>query len=119
MENNQPTLATDSAADIVPGTLSMLILKALANGTMHGAAIAETIHRRSGGALHVKEGALYPALHRLELRKWVEAEQGLSENKRNAKFYRLTPEGARAVFDEYARWTRMIDAIATIMETRH
>lgn len=118
MENDNPTTATESAADIVPGTLSMLILRTLSNGAMHGAAVAESIHRRSGGALRVKEGALYPALHRLELRKWVEAEQGLSEHKRHAKFYRLTPEGAKALSDEHARWMHMTDAIARIMETQ-
>lgn len=118
MESDKTTLATYSAADIVPGTLSMLILKTLSNGKMHGAAVAESIRRTSGGALHVKEGALYPALHRLELRKWVEVEQGLSEHKRHAKFYRLTAEGAKALSNKHARWARMADAIARIMESR-
>lgn len=110
--------APDCAAEIVPGTLSMLILKTLANGTMHGAAIAESIHRASGGALRVQEGALYPALHKLQLRKWLAVEAGLSEHRRRAKFYRLTDEGARALSEEHARWTRMTEAITQVMETR-
>lgn len=119
MEPESPGVATDLATDIVPGTLSMLILKTLANGPMHGAAVAAAIRRTSGGAVRVQEGALYPALHRLELRNWVVAEEGLSEHKRRAKFYRLTTEGTKALSDEHARWAHMTEAIARIMQTQN
>lgn len=117
METGVHSEWSDSAAEIVPGTLSMLILKTLSSGTMHGAAVAESIYRTSGGALRVQEGALYPALHRLELEGWVVVEQGLSEHKRHAKFYRLTAEGTKALSEEHTRWSRMIGAIARIMGT--
>lgn len=116
MENEAPIVGLDSAAGIVPGTLSMLILKTLAKGAMHGAAVAEAIYRTSGGALRVQEGALYPALHRLELRNWLVAERAPSEHNRRAKFYRLTAEGEKALFDEHNRWKRMVSAIASVME---
>lgn len=109
---------SELTAEILPGTLAMLILKTIANGTMHGAAVAESIHRASSGALRVQEGALYPALHRLELRNWIVAEQGLSEHNRRAKFYRLTPEGTKALSDEHARWARMTAAISRVMESQ-
>lgn len=108
-----------SAAEIIPGTLSMLILKTLSYRAVHGAAVAEAIRRASGGALRVQEGALYPALRRLELRNWVVAEQGRSEHNRHAKFYRLTPEGAKALFEEHARWIRMTTAISRVMENQN
>ncbi|HKF51000.1 MAG TPA: PadR family transcriptional regulator [Candidatus Acidoferrales bacterium] len=119
MENESFDVATNSAAEIVPGTLLMLILKTLANGPMHGAAVAEAIHLASSGMLRVQEGALYPALHRLELRKWVAAEKGLSEHKRRAIFYRLTSDGVKALSDEHSRWERMTEAIARIMEAQN
>lgn len=118
MENESLGLSASSATEIVPGTLSMLILKTLAKGTMHGAAVAESIHRVSNGVLRVQEGALYPALHKLERRNWIAAEQGLSENNRRAKFYRLTPEGAKALSEKHTRWKLMTGAIARVMETQ-
>lgn len=110
--------APNLSAELLPGTLSMLILKTLVRGAIHGAAIAQSIHRASGGALRVQEGALYPALHRLELRNWVVAEPGLSLHKRRANFYRLTPEGVKALSGEHARWTRMTAAIRRVMENQ-
>ncbi|MFZ0959710.1 MAG: PadR family transcriptional regulator [Terriglobia bacterium] len=102
--------------DLVLGTLDMLVLRTLARGRMHGYAIAESIHQRSEDVLHIGEGALYPALHRLELRGLLAAEWGLSENNRRAKYYRLTPAGRRYLETEHAEWNRMVTAIARVME---
>ena len=103
--------------DLLQGTLGMLVLRTLERGRMHGYAIAETIHQRSDDVLRVEEGALYPALHRLELRGLLAAEWGLSENNRRAKYYRLTPAGRRYLEAERATWSRMVIAIARVMET--
>lgn len=108
---------SNSSSELLPGTLGMLILKTLAGGAMHGAAIANSIHRTSEGVLRVEEGALYPALHRLESQGWLDSEWGLSENNRRAKFYRLTGAGAKKLEDENAHWQRVVTAIAKIMET--
>ena len=109
--------AQDKPGDLVQGTLDMLVLKTLARGRMHGYAIAESIHLRSDDVLRVEEGALYPALHRLELRGLLAADWGLSENNRRAKYYRLTPTGRRYLEAERATWNRMVMAIARVMET--
>jgi transcriptional regulator len=95
----------------------MLILKTLCRGPHHGYAIAEFIERTSDEVLRVEEGALYPALHRLELRGLLAAEWGVSANNRRAKFYRLTAAGRRQLAEEASRWTRMSAGIARIMET--
>ena len=101
----------------VQGTLDMLILKTLVRGTMHGYAIAEFIKTTSDDQLRVEEGALYPALHRLELRGLLAAAWGTSENNRRAKYYRLTAAGRKHLAAEAEDWTRMTAAIARIMET--
>jgi PadR family transcriptional regulator PadR len=101
---------------IVQGTLDMLILKTLIRGTMHGYAIAEFIQSTSEDVLRVEEGALYPALHRLELRGLVAAAWGTSENNRRAKYYRLTAAGRKQLAAESEYWNRMTAAIARIME---
>jgi transcriptional regulator len=103
--------------DLLLGTLDMLVLRTLARGRMHGYAIAESIHQRSDDVLRVEEGALYPALHRLELRGLLAAEWGLSENNRRAKYYQLTPAGRRYLETERAAWNRMVMAIARVMAT--
>ncbi len=90
--------------ELIQGTLEMLILKALIRGPMHGYAVAEWIHQTSQQVLKVEEGALYPALHRLELRGVLKAEWGLSDNNRRAKFYRLTAEGKKRLNAESQRW---------------
>ena len=95
----------------------MLVLRAAARGPMHGYAIAETIESRSEDVLRVEEGALYPALHRLELKGLLSSEWGVSENNRRAKFYRLTAAGRRRLAEESARWDRMAAAIARVMQT--
>jgi transcriptional regulator len=103
--------------DLLQGTLDMLVLRTLARGRMHGYSIAESIHQRSDDVLRVEEGALYPALHRLELRGLLAPEWGLSENNRRAKYYRLTAAGQRYLEIERATWDRMVMAIARVMET--
>ncbi len=102
--------------ELIQGTLEMLILKALIRGPMHGYAVAEWIHQTSQQVLKVEEGALYPALHRLELRGVLKAEWGLSDNNRRAKFYRLTAEGKRRLNTESQRWTRLSAAVAFVMQ---
>jgi transcriptional regulator len=105
-----------SSGELLPGTLDMLILKTLIRGPMHGYAVAEFIQQTSEDVLKVEEGALYPALHRLELRGLLAPEWGISENNRRAKYYRLTAAGRRHLAEESARWSRMSTAIARIME---
>ncbi len=105
----------DETADLLRGTLGMMILKALARGPRHGYAVAEWIEEASGEVLRVEEGALYPALHRLELRGWLSAEWGTSENNRRAKYYALTALGKKQLAHESASWTRVSDAVARVM----
>ncbi len=101
----------------MPGTLDMLILKAVGRGPLHGYAIAEWIHERSRDVLRVEEGALYPALHRLELRGLLTASWGASENNRRAKYYGLTPAGQKQLETEKERWTRLSSAIGFVMRS--
>jgi transcriptional regulator len=103
--------------ELMQGTLDMLILKTLSHGPQHGYAIAESIERRSEDVLRVEEGALYPALHRLELRGLLAPEWGVSDNNRRAKFYRLTAAGRKQLALESGYWERMTAGIARIMET--
>jgi transcriptional regulator len=105
-----------SSGELLQGTLDMLILKTLIRGPMHGYAVVEFIQQTSEDVLRVEEGALYPALHRLELRGLLASEWGVSENNRRAKYYRLTAAGRQRLGDETARWQRMSAAIARIME---
>jgi transcriptional regulator len=95
----------------------MLILKTLLRGPMHGYGIAQSIQQASAEVLRVEEGSLYPALHRLELDELVDAEWGLSENNRRAKYYRLTPRGKKQLQTESHKWRRLAEAIARVMET--
>jgi PadR family transcriptional regulator PadR len=103
--------------ELLRDTLDMLILKTLHRGPMHGYGIAEFIEQRSEEVLRVEEGALYPALHRLELRGLLASEWGTSDHNRRAKFYRLTASGRKQLGKESARWGLMSAAIARIMET--
>jgi PadR family transcriptional regulator PadR len=107
---------SDRSGDLLQGTLDLLILKTLARGAMHGYAIAESIEQTSDDVLRVEEGALYPALHRLELRGWLAAEWGVSENNRRAKYYRLTAAGRKQLAAAAEHWGRMSRAIARILE---
>jgi PadR family transcriptional regulator, regulatory protein PadR len=104
------------AGDLIQGTLEMLVLKALARGPLHGYGVAEWIHQTSQQLLRVEEGALYPALHRLELRGSLKATWGVSENNRRAKFYQLTTEGEKRLHAESQRWARLSAAVAFVMQ---
>jgi transcriptional regulator len=101
--------------DILQGTLDVLVLKTLVGGARHGYQIARAIKARSDEVLQVEEGALYPALHRLERKGWVEAEWGRSENGRRAKFYKLTAEGREAMRTETVAWDRYTAAVARVL----
>jgi PadR family transcriptional regulator PadR len=103
--------------ELLQGTLDLLILKALASGAMHGYGVAEWIHDSSQDVLRVEEGALYPALHRLELRGLLSAEWGMSDNHRRAKFYALTAAGRKQLAQETEYWQRMSGAVARILQT--
>ncbi len=107
--------AADKQGDLVPGTLDMLVLRTLVRGSMHGYGITEFIQSISNDVLRVEEGALYPALHRLELRGLLASEWGVSENNRRAKYYRLTVTGRKQLAAESERWDRMTAAIALVM----
>lgn len=109
--------AQDKSGDLVQGTLDMLVLKTLARGAAHGYAIAEFIQATSNDVLRVEEGALYPALHRLEVRGLLASEWGVSENNRRAKYYRLTAAGRKQLAAEAERWTRMTAAISLVMDS--
>lgn len=104
-----------SQLELVRGTLDVLILKALAWGPLHGYAITSLIRRQTDDALLVEEGTLYPALWRLENKGLVEAEWGLSENNRKAKFYRLTPEGRRKLREETKIWEAYAAAVSKVL----
>src|SRR5256885_16747572 len=101
---------------VLPGTLDMLVLKALASGPLHGYDVAEYILRWSGDVLRVEEGALYPALHRLELRGLLASEWGVSANNRRAKFYKPTAAGRKQLAAESFEWARLSGAVARVME---
>jgi PadR family transcriptional regulator PadR len=105
-----------STGELLRDTLDMLVLKTLTRGAMHGYAIAEFIEETTDDVLRVEEGALYPALHRLELRGLVAAVWGISENNRRARYYKLTAAGRKQLGEESARWDRMTAAVARIME---
>ncbi len=108
---------TGKRAELLQGTLDLLILKTLARGKLHGYAIAEWIHQTSEDALRVEEGALYPALHRLELRGLLASGWGVSENNRRAKYYRLTAAGRKRLAEETESWRRTSGAIERILGT--
>ena len=102
--------------DLLQGTLAMLILQALAHGPTHGYGVMRWIRATSGEELRIEEGALYPALHRLEERGLVGAEWGLSENNRRAKFYALTAAGKRRLAADTATWSRYVEVVARILQ---
>ncbi len=103
--------------DLVQGTLDLLILKTIALEPMHGWGIAQRIRQVSNEVLQVNQGALYPALHRLEQNGWIKAKWGESDNNRRAKFYSLTPAGRNYLEKEQANWQRLSAAIGMVLET--
>jgi PadR family transcriptional regulator PadR len=107
-----------NAAELLPGTLDVLILKAVSLGKLHGYAVLLRIEQISGGALLVQQGALYQALARLEHQGLIDSEWGTSDNNRKAKFYRLTAAGRRKLGAETASWNRLADAIALALAAK-
>ena len=103
------------SADLLPGTLDLLILKSVSLGKLHGYAVLLRIEQISGGALLIQQGALYPALYRLESQGLIESEWGTSENNRRAKFYRLTPSGRQRLKEEATSWNRVAEAMAAVL----
>jgi PadR family transcriptional regulator PadR len=106
---------TNTPSDLLPGTLELLILRALDSGPKHGYGIVEHLRRASEDLLQVGESALYPALQRLLLNGWAKAEWGTSENSRRARYYRLTPAGRRQLAAEIAEFDRMVGAIHRVL----
>ena len=104
------------SSDLLQGTLDLLILRTLQAGPMHGWAISDRIQQISEDVLRVNQGSLYPALHRLEHRGWIEAEWGVSELGRRAKFYKLTAAGRKRLAVETSEWERMTNAIGRVMK---
>jgi PadR family transcriptional regulator, regulatory protein PadR len=107
----------DKQVDLLQGTLDMLILKAVSLGPLHGYGVLLRIEQISKERLEIQQGSLYPALYRLEHQGWITSEWGESENKRKAKYYRLTSAGKRRLQTESEKWNRMADVIAGILGT--
>lgn len=105
----------DERIDLLQGTLDLLILRTLLFGPTHGHAIAKAIERNSDDVLQVEQGSLYPALHRLIKRRWISAEEGISENNRRAKYYRLTEKGRKQLTVETSKWDKLAGAIERIL----
>jgi transcriptional regulator len=108
----------ESPGDLLQGTLDLLILKALAKGSLHGYGVAEWTHESSQDVLRVEEGALYPALHRLELRGLLASEWGTSDNHRRAKYHALTATGRKQLAQKTEYWRRISGAVARVLQTR-
>lgn len=106
------------SADLLPGTLDMLILKAISLRPLHGYGILLRIGQISKNALEIPQGSLYPALYRLEHQRLIEAEWGESDNKRKAKFYTLTTAGRRRLKEETLSWNQLVEAIAAAMSAK-
>jgi PadR family transcriptional regulator, regulatory protein PadR len=103
-------------ADILPGTLDLLILKAVSLGELHGYGVLLRIQQISGGALLIEQGALYPALYRLEHQGLLDTEWGTSDNNRRAKYYRLTTAGRKRFREETESWNRLVLAMGTALK---
>jgi transcriptional regulator len=104
-------------SDLLQGTLDMLILKIVALGPIHGYGIALRIRQISNDVLQVQQGSLYPALHRLEKRGWLDANWGESENGRQAKFYKVSAKGRKQLVAEESNWNRLSEAVRLILKT--
>jgi transcriptional regulator len=104
--------------DLLRGTLDLLVLKTLSWGPMHGLAALQWIERSTKQRLQIEEGALYPALHRMEDKGWLEAEWGHTDAGRRAKFYRLTPAGRRQLTLELSKWARYSEAVALLIDAK-
>lgn len=102
-------------AEMLQGTLDMLVLQSLVLGPAHGYTIARLIQQRSDDLLQVGQGSLYPALHRLETRRWIASFWGTSENNRKARYYRLTPLGRQQLAEETSRWNQLVHAVGRVL----
>ena len=107
----------DKSTELLPGLLDMLILKAVSLGPLHGYGVLLRIQQMSQEALQITQGSLYPALYRLEHQGLITSAWGESENKRKARFYRLTPTGRKRLREEAAGWNRLVSAISAAMNT--
>jgi PadR family transcriptional regulator PadR len=107
----------DDIPEFLPGTLYMLVLRALARGPLHGYAIARRIKDTSDNALEIEDGSLYPALNRMLVKGWLKAEWGVSENNRRARFYKLTSDGRQQLEQESKQFERLVTAIRRVMRT--
>jgi PadR family transcriptional regulator, regulatory protein PadR len=108
---------TMNKADLLQGTLDLLILKTVAPGPVHGYGISQRIKQVSREVLQVQQGSLYPALHRLEKRGWLQASWGESESGRQAKYYRLSAKGRKQLELEESQWNRLSEAIRFVLQT--
>ena len=108
---------SSSTTDLLQGTLDLLILKTLSLGDQHGWGVAQRIQQTSRNLLQINQGSLYPALHRLEEQGWIDAEWGVSDNNRRAKFYRLTPAGREQLERETATWRIYADAVRWVLQS--
>ena len=108
----------DTPLDLPQGTLDLLILKTLAHEPRHGWAIAERLHQISSATLRIRQGTLYPALHRLERRGWIKARWGASHNNRRAKYYELTRRGREQLDEEISAWRKLSALVTQVIESR-
>jgi PadR family transcriptional regulator, regulatory protein PadR len=108
-------MAQDEDLDLIRGTLDLLVLKTLSWGPMHGLAVMRWIENVSKQKLQIEEGALYPALHRMEQKDWLDAEWGYTDQNRKAKFYRLTALGRRQLTAELSKWSRYTEAVGHVL----
>jgi transcriptional regulator len=108
---------TDDHIDLPQGTLDLLILKTLALEPRHGWAIAERLHQISSATLNIRQGSIYPALHRLERRGWIKASWGTSDNNRRAKYYELTRRGRARLDTEISAWRKLSAVVSQVLES--
>jgi PadR family transcriptional regulator, regulatory protein PadR len=106
---------TASNVDVLQGTLDVLVLKTLSWGPMHGYGVARWLQKATGDVLRIEEGSLYPALHRMERRGWIQSEWGLSDNNRRAKYYKLTTAGRRQLRVESSTWSAFAQAVSKVL----
>ena len=112
----QASMGKTSSGELLQGTLPLIILRILNAGPNHGFAIARRIELISKDVIRAEEGSLYPALHRMELEGWIDAEWGVTEKNRKAKYYKLTPRGRKQLKNETARWNAISEAMALILQ---